>query len=319
MSTASQILHRIAGSRRLDECVDVEMFYCWVCGGRSERGQKRWKWAGANFTGQNKARCPESDYVCEACVMVMAGRPPDTERMWSHLVEGDTHERANKGQKPSILAFLRRRHSATWFAAIADSGQKHIIPWCQVNTPHRRGGVVLFEEMTVTVPESDGEWGLVDAIAQALTDGLTKEGIASGDYGPRAWQLLGAARLRDLERRFSSHRGGAWFDLALWLAQRDEAAVQARLDAEKVAKEAKKNAGRGSKGEDEKPHRRGGTRTTKRVPPDARLQRAEALGSDPGPTPSCGANEREPGGVAHDDDAHAPVGSSAGDQLTLLS
>ena len=315
MITASQIIHRIGGSKSVDACGDVGAFHCWVCGGSSTRGQKRWEWSGANYTGQNKARCPESDYACEACVVVMAGRPPDTERMWSHLVEGDSHVRVNKGQKPAMREFLRREHRAPWFAAIADSGQKHIAPWCVINVPNQPGGYVLFEETLVELPRDDAGWALIDEITSALTDGLTKEEISRGEYSARAWGLIGAERLLALEGRWSQHRGGGWFDLAVWLAQRDEAAVQARMTREK---EAKSEAKRTGKGKVANAHRGGRARAAKRLPPDAGRERAQALDDHAG-AHDCGSSaDGEPGGVGDADAADVAARRTAGEQLALL-
>jgi len=316
----SQIIHRIRGGAAVPACSSAGSFFCWVCGGASTRGQVRWEWAGANYTGQNKARCPDSNWVCEACVSVMAGRPPDTERMWSHLVEGDEHVRVNKGGKPTMRAFLRREHSKPWAAAIADSGQKHIIPWTPVNAGGQVGGRVLFEEMLVDLPRDAQGWALLDDLEVVLTDGLTKEEIARGEYGPRAWQLLGADRVREFEGRWGSLRGGGWFELAVWLAQRDEAKVQARLDAEKAAKKEKgKNAvGRTSKGAAAKPARGGGARAAGGVPEDAGGERPKALGSAPGSNEGGGAEQRDAGGVDHDDDSNTATRGAPGGQLALF-
>lgn len=315
--TASQIIHRIHGSRPHPDCVDVSAFRCWVCGGESMRGVLRHRWMGANYTGQNKARCPSSEHVCEACVTVMAGRPPDTERMWSHLVEGDEHVRVNKGQKPAIRAFLRRPHRAPWFAAIADSGQKHLIPWTPINAPNQPGGRVMFEEVIVELPRTDDGWRVLDDITDALTDGATKEEILRGDYSPRAWQLLGADRLRALEATWSRLRGGAWFDLAVWLAQRDEEKVKERMAAEKAAKE-KKDAGRKGQGAAADAARRGRARAAERVPADAGVLSAQALDADPRADACVRAADGDARGVGVQDDADASARGPTGEQLALF-
>lgn len=311
--TPSQLIHAIHDSTPSPLCSDLPAFVCWVCGGPSTRGAIRWKWAGANFTGQNRVRCPASDHVCEACIVVMAGKPPNTERMWTHLVDGREHVRVNKGSKPVMRAFLRRKHTAPWFAAIADSGQKHIIPWAPVNAPHQPGGAVLFEESLVELPRDAEGWALLDEIAEALTDGLTKEEIGRGEYGPRAWTLLGAERMRALEDAWSPLRGSSWFDLATWLAQRDEEKVAARLAAEKEAKR-----GRQAKGARKNAHGGVSARDPGGVPQDAGMQHPEALGSAQRPNARRRADERKPGGVANDHESNAAARSAAAGQLSLL-
>lgn len=317
----SQIVHRLGGSKRLDTCEELPEFHCWVCGHAATRGTLRHKWQGSNFTGQNKVRAPESAHVCESCVVVMSGRPPNTERFYTHLVEGDSHVRVNKAGKPEIREFLRRPKAETWFASIADSGQKHIIPWTPINSGGQPGGRVLFEEALVDLPRDEAGWSLIDEMADMLTAGATKAEMERGEYGPRAWQLCGA-ELRAFEERHGWLRGGAWFGLALWLAQRDEAAVQARMEAEKAARAAKKKESKGGRKAQRgtaKPDRRGAARNPKPVSRDARMQRAEALGPTDGPDARGGADKRNARGVANDNAADATTRSSTGDQLALFS
>jgi hypothetical protein len=310
----SQIIHALQGAPSYETCIDLDAFVCWVCGGSSTRGMSRERWQGSNFTSQNRVRCPDSLFVCEACVVVMSGRPPDTERMWSHLVEGDSHVRVNKGQKPAIREFLRRPHGARWFAAIADSGKRHIIPWCSINTAGQRGGRVLFEEALVELPRDDAGWALIDVLTKLLTGGATKEEISRGEYGPRAWQLLGE-RVRAFEDAYGHLRGGSWFELALWLSQRDEEQVQARMSAEK---EARRN-GRANKGAAPNPDRRGAPRAQKRVPANAGGEPPQELAGAPGPTAGLCAYSDKRGGMADIDDARSPAPGSVGDQLEMFS
>lgn len=171
---------------------------------------------GANFVGQNRVRCPESATVCEACVVVMAGRPPDTLRMHSHLFDGLSWLRLTKADKTTMRAWLRRPKGAGWFAAIADSGKKHIIPWAPVNGAG--SGVVLFEERVVTL----GPWELVEAMEDLLTQGVRKPELERGDYGPRAWHQA-AAGVQAFERAWGTKwRASGWFELGVWLAQRKD-------------------------------------------------------------------------------------------------
>lgn len=325
LASASQTLHAIMGSPPAPGAVDhARGFFCWVCGSRAQRGLERWRWSGANFTGQNKARCPPSDYVCEACIVVMAGKPPNTERMYSHFVEGSAWLRVNKGQKPAMREFLRRPKTEPWFAAIADSGQKHVIPWAPVNAPGLRG-FALFEEALVELPDENG-WVLVDDIANALTDGATKEELLPGAWSARAYTLLGLERIELFEETWGALRGGPWFELAVWLAQRDEEKVAARMAAEKAAnaekkaqaKEANRVDRKARKGAPADADRGGRARPAKRVPADAGLQHAEALGPDLGPAPRRGEDQRDAGAVVHGDAAGSPAVEPEQGQLGFL-
>lgn len=183
----------------------------------------------SNYTDQNKARCPSSRFTCEACAFVMSrtaavsGRPPKDGkqfggnfRNYSHLWEAGAYSNASKGEKHVVRSFIERAHSGQWFAAIADSGQKHIIPWAPINGPGRSGRVML-DELQVDVPE---DVSLISDMTAMLSGGATKDEIAIGSYRSATWATMGAA-VAEFERAHQRLRGGAWFSLALWLAQRE--------------------------------------------------------------------------------------------------
>jgi hypothetical protein len=274
---------------------------------------------GANFLGQNKVRCWESNAVCEACCCVtawttpMAMPVPGAEliaaanaekkavarakklaeggklgkerdlgwRLFSVLYEAGEVLAINKAGKPRILEWLRRPHKAPWFAAIADSGQKHVVPWCPVNAGPI--GRVLFEERELTL----GDFALVDDTSALLTAGATKDEIASGQYEPRTWMLCPDA-IDAFEARWSHERASSWFELSTWLAQRNEAAVAARMEAESARRIAAKNSGRSDGGSSDRGA--GGV-------PRKRGKRAEALGPIAGPDQGSGTNDEQPGRV----------------------
>lgn len=318
----SAIVHSVCGAPHLESCA-LHGGRCWLCVGQMTRGEPVDSWNGASFTGQNKVRMPNATHVCEACVFVTSrlspvpGRPPKEGktlggnfRNYSHLWEdGVGYANASKGEKTRIREFLARDHGGVWFAAIADSGQKHVIPWAPMNGPGR-GGRVLFDEQLVDLPPS---LALVDEMTALLTAGATKEEIGGGDYSARAWQLCGPA-LRAFEETSGPHRGGAWFTLALWLAQRDEETVQTRLAAEKEAK----SAGRKVKGATANAHGRSAAGATRRVPGDAEPERAEALGPTANENADGSADMRDSGGVGDDDRAKAPSGNAARGQLKMF-
>jgi hypothetical protein len=249
--SASQLLHADLGRPAHEDCAPCDVAACWNCGSPYDRGVELDRLLKASLTDQNTARAPHSTLVCEACVYVRArfspvpGRLPKEGREnggrfsnYSHLLdtaESVPYANASKGEKPVILAFLRRHHAGHWFAAIADSGQKHVLPYAPVNPPGSRGRV-RFDDRTISLPDAAG-WALVDDMVALLTAGATKEELASGAYGARAWQLCGE-HLASFEHAWGRLRGDAWFALAVWLAQRNEEAVAARMAAEKTAKEA---------------------------------------------------------------------------------
>lgn len=167
---------------------------------------------------------------------------------FSHMYDGTTLDNATKGEKPKILAFLRRMsepgQTRTWFAAISDTGQKHVLQFAPVN--YRTGaGRIRFEETELRTPTHGArEWALIDETAQLLTEGATKEEIERGAYGAFAYQRC-RARIEAYERSWANIRATPWFVLALWLAQRDEEAVAERTEQERGQRgKAKRKTGR---------------------------------------------------------------------------
>jgi hypothetical protein len=244
----------------------------------------------------------------------MAGRPPDTMRMYSWFVDDRGILKLNKGNKPQMREWLRAPKVGPWFAAIADSGQKHVIPWTPVNPAGSRGRVML-EETTIALPS---DWALLDDMAALLTAGATKEEVGRGEYGQGSWERCADA-IRMFEARHGSMRHGGWFALALWLAQRDEDAVAKRMDEEKAAREAKKETRKRDRREDKRAtpdvHRGGAARDSSGLPVDVARERVEALGTDP---------RSDAGGIAHDDgtggvgDRDGARASATGTQCSLF-
>lgn len=272
VGSAPQLLHRYLGCPKPSDCDVSDVGSCWVCGCGYDSGVDARKWLSGAMTDQNQCRDPDAEYVCSACVYFRArtsevpGRLPGpcskcrgqnaaaclkcegtgknaaggNYRNYTHMFDAGAGEytTASKGEKPTILAFLRREKRGVWFAAIADSGQKHVLPYAPINSAGVEG-VVLFDDLLVTVPDA-AEWELADAMALLLTAGATKEEIASGRYGSAAWSRC-AQTIRMFEARWRTKRDGAFFTLCLWLSQRNEEVVQARLQEEKLTMKQKKN------------------------------------------------------------------------------
>lgn len=229
-----------------------------MCARPSTRGTLVRRWMGSKFTDQPRCAAPSSSTICEACVWACSWvRPPGHAapaegkagvnlRLFSHLYSGGEYAYANKANKPLIRDFLRTPKKAPWFAAIADGGQKHVLPFTPINLSGGHGGRVLFEEATVNLPRSEDGWSILDDTIDLLTAGATKDEIERGEYRPETW-----LRCRDLieafDRKHNPERGGDFFSLIIWLAQRDEEAVAVRIAEEKAAKAAKKESSKRGK------------------------------------------------------------------------
>lgn len=275
MLSASQLLHAYVGAPAVDGAAAVEGSPpCWICAHPVVRGLDREKWASGSMTDQNQCRAPSSRWICEACFFVRAGTPGSVPagthsmtsvlRVHSHLYDESATPRCQhvtKGDKPAILRFLRAPHAGTWFAAIADSGKKHVVSYTPVNPPGSRGRA-QFEEQTIALPDAAG-WRITDDLRALLTAGATKAEVECGDYTPRAWTLC-RERVEAFERAWGHLRGGGWFSLALWLSQRDEAAVAERMTAEAETRKAK--AGKATRAKAAKPKAEKATTKRGRVP-----------------------------------------------------
>jgi len=295
---------------------------CWVCGGVTSTGMHWRKWSGSNFVGQNRVRAPQSEWVCPACVYFASrtspvpGRPPKpgnkhggNYRNYSHMFDANSYVNASKGEKPAILAWLQRPHKGPWFAAIAESGQKHVLLWAPVN-PGRGRGRIRFEEQTIELPDKHG-WSVVPQLCDLLTAGATKASVKTGDYTPREWELCGH-RLTTFEARWSYLRGGGWFDLALWLAQRDEEKTATRQVAEKEKK-------RGRKAKRSNPRADGGSAArSEGAVSGRRREPSQALGSAQHEAPQRGETCERGGGLAHDDVPEPPARKPVEEQLSLF-
>lgn len=263
--------------------------------------------AGKGSRSRKGDPCPK----CDGTGMNAAG---GNFRSYSHGADAAGYWNASKGEKPVIRAFLARRKVGPWFCAVADSGQKHVVPFAPVNDGDGVAGTVQFEEARVWWP-----WwapALVERLSQVLTDGATKDEIEAGDYRPWTWRTLGRDRVRAIESEVAPLRGGGLLALCLWSAQRDEEAVEARRAA---AAETVEVSGAGRRGVGRRGARGdGGGAGRGPVGPhgDDRGEPAEAVRDRPEPGPVGGADERERPGVG--DGAPARSEDPDGEQFDLF-
>ena len=301
---------------------------CWVCAGETRaRGCPIADWDGASFTGQTRVRYPRGQAICEPCLWVMARNSdvPGLTGNWRNYsvlyAEGEPLTIKSKGDKPAVLAWLRRPHRGLWFAALANSGQKHVVPYVPVNGAGR--ALALFDEELIELPRAPEGWRIVDDLSALLTAGATKEEVERGEYAGALSRC--EIEVRAFERAHGHLRGSGWFALVVFLAQRDEAAVAERMEreaAERAAKKAREKeaakAARAPKAKADKPARaaketrRGAKRSDEGAPhrsdrgrgdgaaADVPLdggERAEALGPDHRPGAGRDADVRGPRGV----------------------
>lgn len=233
LPTPSMIVYQLAGSPAVPEANQPGR--CAFCAREVERAIPYARWQGANFVDQTVLADAAGSHVCSACVWATSWvappgyvPPPNRPkkeggkgvmlRLFSHLWDEDRgYIYATKADKPFIRTWLRSRHERAWFAALADSGKKHVLPFAPMNPRGALPGVVRFEERSITL----GDWELVDAMTEILTKGASKAEVATGQYSLRRWEEIESS-LVAFERVAAFRRGSGWFALALWLAQKVE-------------------------------------------------------------------------------------------------
>jgi len=214
MSTAS-LLWQAAGTPTYDES---HAGICRACG-ESGRGLLFDGWVKDTFTDHN--RLLPGDILCAACQFTFddaqplltqrTGKDkPQRMRNYSHFVVGGKWLPLSKGQKREMLACLRRNPTA---AVIATSGQKHIIfraqaGWWQVE---EQGLLPNLRSMDANL-----------ALVEPLYAVFSKEEIDSGRYQQKRMMEFGLAKFLQIETALKAWRGSVYFDLALFLAQKEE-------------------------------------------------------------------------------------------------
>ena len=144
---------------------------------------------------------------------------PQRMRNYSHFVVNGEWVPLSKGDKARMLEMLTSLPFPE-MAAIADSGQKHIVFRAVRNAPGSRAGWVQFEEQRVWI-EPDSLCKLVKAIEGGLIV-FSKAEIESGQYIPHRIMQFGIAQWQALEAELKPSRGSLFFQVAVFLSQRKE-------------------------------------------------------------------------------------------------
>lgn len=122
---------------------------CAMCGRRVEESAPAKKWLeGKSFTDPSHLRA-RSDRVCEACAWAVTGKGMDQIRMWTVLARTDrvlpaSNTKAafaadhvhftSRADMRAVAATLARPPEGPWLVAVAESGQKHVLPYTPVNS-----------------------------------------------------------------------------------------------------------------------------------------------------------------------------------------
>lgn len=189
---------------------------CRVCG-LEGTGLPFGKWVRPTFTDWDKL--VQGDILCQPCQFAFCERSellaarvgkdkPQRMRNYSHFVVSGGWVPLSKGDKARMAHILL--HESPEVAVIAQSGQKHILPWA---VP----GTVQFELTQIR------DWhrlGPLLAKVETLYSGFSKGEIESGDYAQHRVLRFGTALWWKLEAEMKPVRQAALFELVLFLAQK---------------------------------------------------------------------------------------------------
>lgn len=210
---------------------------CCICGQTEPVTGDADKSMGANFADRGHLRAPYSSRVCRACLWCASGKPPATLRMWS-IVCAPGHTLApsqpkawlqdtpglcltNRADTRPIIDTLADPPAGPWVVTVAISGQKHVVPYADVNHDPGPWRIRVEDHTVAATPD---QWAEVFTSALHLRRlGVPADAIATGEprfvvKGGVTRDLL--ARWADLSAPLKPYLGSPLLDLALWTITR---------------------------------------------------------------------------------------------------
>lgn len=201
---------------------------CRFCGQNKEEGQYFSEWVRPTFTDHDKLL--PGEIVCKDCAFwfeessqLLAGitgkDKPQRMRNYSHFIVNDKWYPLSKSDKTKMIELLLGEPFPE-LAAVAESGQKHIVFRAIRNPQGSRAGWLQFEEQRIWINPLELK-SLIDTIENGLSV-FSKSELASGNYLPYRIIQFGLSQWQALEAVIKSQRGSLFFQLALFLSQRKE-------------------------------------------------------------------------------------------------
>ncbi|MEM4234810.1 MAG: hypothetical protein QXU75_06650 [Candidatus Methanomethylicaceae archaeon] len=186
------------------------------------------EWVKPTFTDFDKLL--PGEVVCDDCLFYfdesseelarrVGKEKPQRMRNYSHFVVDGQWYPLSKADKEVMKRFLLEGNFPE-LAAIAESGQKHIVFRAMRNPIGQESGWVQFEEQRVFVERAELRY-VLDRVEE-LYEMFSKDEIAGGQYNAYRIQRFGIDRWHALEGEIKRWRGKPLFYLALFLAQRSE-------------------------------------------------------------------------------------------------
>lgn len=214
-------------NRKSDKKEKAVVGTCRFCGKESQ-GSLFDKWVKDTFTDFDKLK--QGNIICNDCLFWfdeksellknrMGKDKPQKMRTYSHFIVSGEWTPLSKANKKEMLGFLLG-DSFPELAAIADSGQKHIVFRAARNEKGQNAGWVQFEEKAIYVRPQELKT-LVEFIEPLLSI-FSKKEIEVGDYIGHRILDFGFDEWGKVEKQIKVWRGKAIFNLALFLAQKGD-------------------------------------------------------------------------------------------------
>lgn len=235
MNTPARLMYQAAGSPTCPKPTTEAHGPCWVCALPCEgSGVLVRKAVGESFTDHANVAVPDSDYICVPCTWALSGKPPNTFRLWTVIWRTDKQLKNGNAKAPlfppacltakndltELVNILLNppRDGSPWFAAIADSGQKHVLPFTPLN--HGPYWNVRFEDETIH--GSPLEFGqTLSVVATLYAAGFNREEIATGKPRPSKLIDSGFDFWRKHNKFLRIRRGGSLLRLAIFLLRKE--------------------------------------------------------------------------------------------------
>lgn len=200
---------------------------CRFCGEQGE-GKPFGQWVKPTFTDHDKLQ--PGEIICNNCLFwfneastelaqIIGKEKPQRMRNYSHFVVGGNWVPLSKGDK-ARMAQLLLGNPFPELAAIAESGQKHIVFRARRNPNGSRAGWIQFEENQLWVDPDNLRFWL--DLAESMLITFSKTEIISGNYLPYRILDFGLKQWQANEAKIKPQRGSLFFNLVLFLAQRKE-------------------------------------------------------------------------------------------------
>ena len=210
---------------------------CCICGQVEAETADADRAMGNNFADRGHLRNHHSSRVCRACLWCASGKPPATLRMWSVICTPGLHVAVsqpkawlqdtpglcltNRADTRPIIDTLTAPPTGPWVVTVAVSGQKHVVPYANVNHGNRSWLIRVEDHDIASTPT---EWRTVHAAALGLRRlGVPADAIETGE--PRFVVKGGVTRdllahWADLSAPLKPYLGSPLLSLALWTTTR---------------------------------------------------------------------------------------------------